>query len=104
MLAWPGSADLRNIGILPVAVDVHVRRITEYLGVTNTQGQDLERVRGEIQEAWRRAVETDGTAGPPKPHRKPRSAGLRGGLLEPGPFDMVTPPVDRIVAQGQGCA
>jgi hypothetical protein len=31
-------------------VDVQVRKVTEYLGVTETYGQDLERVRRLIQD------------------------------------------------------
>jgi len=31
--------------ILPVAVDVQVRKVTEYLGVARTRGQALEKIR-----------------------------------------------------------
>ncbi len=52
MLADPGGAKIENIHVLPVAVDVQVRKVTEYLGITETSGRDLEAVRGEIQGAW----------------------------------------------------
>lgn len=52
MLADPGGAQVENIAVLPVAVDVQVRKVTEYLGITQTAGQGLEAVRGEIQQAW----------------------------------------------------
>jgi hypothetical protein len=53
MLADPGAAQVENMAVLPVAVDVQVRKVTEYLGITQTAGQELEAARGEIQQAWR---------------------------------------------------
>ena len=38
MLAEPGGAAITRIDTIPVAVDVHVRRVTENLRVTDTQG------------------------------------------------------------------
>jgi hypothetical protein len=64
MLAYPGAAAIRSIDVLPVAVDVQVRKVTEYLGVTNTRGQDLEKVRTAIQAAWREDVRLNGATGP----------------------------------------
>jgi len=52
MLAAPGGADIDRLGLLPVAVDVQVRKVTEYLGVTDTAGRNLEDVRDVIQDAW----------------------------------------------------
>ena len=52
MLADPGGASVANISAVPVAVDVQVRKVSEYLGVTKTAGTDLEAVRDEIQETW----------------------------------------------------
>lgn len=67
MLAFPGGAQISNLDILPVAVDVNVRRVGEYLGVTKTGGQALEHVRSDIQAAWRplasEAVGPPSTAG-----------------------------------------
>lgn len=36
MLAAPGGATISRLELLPVAVDVQVRKVTEYLGVTRT--------------------------------------------------------------------
>jgi hypothetical protein len=52
MLVAPGGASLSNLEVVPVAVDVQVRKVTEYLGVTDTGDRDLEDVRRPIQEAW----------------------------------------------------
>jgi hypothetical protein len=63
MLADPGGASISNLGVLPVAVDVQVRKVTENLGITNTIGRELEAVRDEIQEAWQTLAVN--SAGPP---------------------------------------
>ncbi|MBI5285320.1 MAG: hypothetical protein HY874_09525 [Chloroflexi bacterium] len=52
LLVAPGGARITNISHLKVAVDVQVRKVTEYLGVTDTGGSSLEAVRTAIQEAW----------------------------------------------------
>ncbi len=52
MLVAPGRAAIRNARSIPVAVDVQVRKVTEYLGVTNTQGMTLDAARPIIQTAW----------------------------------------------------
>lgn len=64
MLAEPGAARIDEIHVLPVAVDVQVRKVTENLGVTTTQGQDLERVRTEIQRKWQDAIDHGNAIGP----------------------------------------
>lgn len=64
MLAYPGGAEIASLEVLPVAVDVQVRKVTEYLGVTATHGQDLERVRQLIQDAWAEDVRRHGAVGP----------------------------------------
>jgi hypothetical protein len=64
LLAHPGGAHIAGLEALPVAVDVQVRKITEYLGVAETMGMDLETARPLIQAAWRRHVEEHGAAGP----------------------------------------
>ncbi len=64
MLAYPGGADIKGLEALRVAVDTHVRKVTEYLGVTRTTGQPLERVRKIIQEAWVEVVRGCGAEGP----------------------------------------
>jgi hypothetical protein len=65
MLAVPGGAVISSLAELPVAVDVQVRKVSEYLGVVNTRGRPLEQVRGLIQRTWREDVRQYGTEGPP---------------------------------------
>lgn len=64
ILAHPGGAELSSLHRLPVAVDVHVRRVTERLAVTATADQPLDRARVLIQEAWLQDVNEGGAAGP----------------------------------------
>jgi hypothetical protein len=64
MLAVPGSAQISSLEVVPVAVDVQVRRVTEYLGVTETASLDLEVARPIIQAAWHEQVRRGGTEGP----------------------------------------
>ena len=67
MLVYPGGAKIDNIDIIPVAVDVHVRRVTENLGVTKTSGisQEITKpVIRSIQSAWRTAVGATKIGGP----------------------------------------
>jgi hypothetical protein len=52
MLVNPGRAEITSLDALPVARGVQVQKVTECLGVTDTHGQDLERVRRLIQEVW----------------------------------------------------
>ena len=65
MLAHPGGADMSSIDVLPVAVDVQVRKVTEYLGVTDTNNRDLESARAIIQGAWSRDIAENDAVGPP---------------------------------------
>ena len=65
MLVCPGGAEISNIDVLPVAVDVQVRKVTEYLGVTNTIREKLEDVRELIQQTWAQDVKRHGAEGPP---------------------------------------
>ncbi len=52
-----GRVEIAGINtVLPVAVDVHVRRATENLGVTETRSLSLDKATPEIQDAWREAV------------------------------------------------
>jgi hypothetical protein len=68
ILAYPGGATLEGLEQLPVGVDVQVRKVTEYLGLTATQGLPLEEARPVIQAAWRQQVDEFGAdaAGPMK--------------------------------------
>jgi hypothetical protein len=64
LLAYPGSAQISSLDAIPVAVDVQVRKVTEYLGVTDTGEFALEDVRAAIQETWSRDVAAHGASGP----------------------------------------
>lgn len=64
LLAYPGGALITSLETVPVAVDVQVRKVTEYLAVTDTGDLPLEDVRAAIQETWARDVATHGAAGP----------------------------------------
>lgn len=64
MLAHPGGATITNIEVVPVAVDVQVRRVTENLQLTATRGLDLDEARPVIQAAWGRDVARHGAPGP----------------------------------------
>ena len=65
MLAALGGAKIDNIDIIPVAVDVHVRRVTRNLGVLDTQDVSMAKARQVIQDTWRAAVNTTRIGGPP---------------------------------------
>ena len=66
MLVAPGNATITNMHVIPVAVDVHVRRATENLGVAMTRGTSLDSwARAAIQDAWREAVAVGELPGPP---------------------------------------
>lgn len=64
MLAYPGGGSIESFEVLPVAVDVQVRKVTEYLGVTDTGAIDLDAARPIIQAAWSRDVADRGAEGP----------------------------------------
>jgi len=65
LLVVPGNATIDDLEVVPVAVDVQVRRITEHLSVASTAGMDLDAARPVIQEAWRQEVLASGAPGPP---------------------------------------
>ena len=56
MMAEPGGATIHRLEVVPVAVDVQVRRVTENLGVAATAGLPLDKAKPRIQEAWFAAV------------------------------------------------
>ena len=64
ILANPGQANICRINIIPVAVDVHVCRVTENLRVAGRSELDPERDRKTIQRVWRHAVENSEIGGP----------------------------------------
>jgi hypothetical protein len=64
MMVQPGGAKITGMDIIPVAVDVQVRRVTEMLYVTDTEGRQLEDVRAIIQDAWRARARADGVDAP----------------------------------------
>ncbi len=64
LLAYPGGARIRSLEVVPVAVDAQVRKVTEYLGVTDTAGRHIDDVRDVIQRTWAEDVVVHGAAGP----------------------------------------
>jgi hypothetical protein len=64
MLVCPGGAHISSMDVIPVSVDVHVRKATEYLGVSNTRNENLENIREKIQEVWTEDVRMHGSEGP----------------------------------------
>ncbi len=64
IMANHGGAAIQRMETIPVAVDVHVRRVTENLGVTDTRDLELEDARPVIQDAWRTAVRAARVGGP----------------------------------------
>ena len=60
-----GGARIERMEIVPVAVDVHVRRVTENLGITDTRGSSPEEARSIIQSTWHKAVQAVDIGGPP---------------------------------------
>ena len=75
ILANPGGAQISRMEAIPVAVDIHVRRVTENLRIADTRGLSLRRVRPVIQSVWRTAA-----AGIEGPERISGSAALDPAL------------------------
>ena len=65
IMANPGGANIRRIDTIPVAVDVHVRRATENLGVTATRDLRLVQAKPVIRDTWRNALQAARIGGPP---------------------------------------
>ena len=65
MLVAPGGAKIDDMDIIPVAVDVHVRRATRNLGVLDARHMSDEQARQVIQDVWHAAVATTKIGGPP---------------------------------------
>jgi hypothetical protein len=63
MLTYPGGAEISLLDSLPVAVDVQVRKVSEYLGIADTAHLHLDVARPMIQEAWARDVREHGAEG-----------------------------------------
>ena len=64
MMAEPGGARIGSMDVVPVAVDTHVRRITECLRVTDTRRLSMEKARPTIQRFWEKAVGAVDIGGP----------------------------------------
>ena len=62
ILASPGGARITSMEAIPVAVDTHVRRVTENLGVADTRNLSEAQARSVIQAAWKAAA--TGIGGP----------------------------------------
>ena len=65
MLVAPGNANIDDMGIIPVAVDVHVRRATQNLGVADITNLSERATAQKVQESWRDAVAKTHISGPP---------------------------------------
>jgi hypothetical protein len=65
MLAFPGGANITGIEIIPVAVDTHVQRVTEMLGLVQPHKLD-DAHRAAIQAVWFRAAKEAGGYGAPR--------------------------------------
>ncbi len=65
ILAAPGGATISNIDTIPVAVDVHIKRVTENLGVTDTGELSVGKAKPIIHSAWREAIAAARIGGPP---------------------------------------
>lgn len=63
-MAWPGLSPVRGLAVIPVAVDTHVQRVTEMLGLVHTARLD-ERHRRAVADAWFEAVGLAGDFGAP---------------------------------------
>lgn len=61
----PGGAKISRIDAIDVAVDVHVKRVTENLGVTNTGELSVAKAKPIIHAAWQDAVAEADFRGPP---------------------------------------
>lgn len=64
MMVSPGRASVSDLRIIPVAVDVQVRRVTENLRVAETGELELELARRPIQDAWMHLAASDGVDAP----------------------------------------
>ena len=64
IIANPGGARVAAIDAIPVAVDVHVRRVTENLAVADTRALPLQAAKPAIQQAWCAAVAAACIGGP----------------------------------------
>ena len=64
MLAAPGGATIARMGVVRVAVDVQVRRVSENLGIADTRSLPLKQAKPVIQSAWQNAVSQANIGGP----------------------------------------
>ena len=64
MMADPGGAEIDNLDWIRVAVDTHVRRVSEKLEVADTEDMSLDVARGEIQSVWKEAAAQGRSVGP----------------------------------------
>lgn len=64
MMTVPGGAKIDRMAIIPVAVDVQVRRVSENLGIADTRGLSIREAKPIIQCAWQKAVAAANTGGP----------------------------------------
>ena len=65
MMVAPGKARIDGIESIPVAVDTHIKRVTENLGITFTRDLSPDQARPFIHTAWQKAVADTKIGGPP---------------------------------------
>lgn len=64
MMAAPGAANIAGLETLPVAVDTHVKKVTEILGVVDSRRSSVDEARPSIESAWREGVAATKIGGP----------------------------------------
>ena len=65
LMADRGNTRIDDMDVIPVSVDVHVRRVTENLLITDSRDLPTSEATPKIQEAWRQAVAAAQIGGPP---------------------------------------
>ena len=84
----PSGAKIDSMNIIPVAVDVQVRRATENLGVTNTRGLPLKEAKQRTQSAWHATVAEARIGGPSGIKGTSTSASWPSASLHPKTWNM----------------
>lgn len=79
MLVYPGNAHVTNLNQLRVAIDIQVRRVTYYLGLTDVEPKPSrtidDQLRQKMQTAWHDDVQNGGAVAPPQAPALANTAG-----------------------------